>query len=165
MAKNAICRLDKMSGTGDASQLKSVMFYSGSNPAGIQNGSLVSVDLGTKVGREGYKATAVAASETNLYLIATPELMYEETKHNLYHFINEEGDLSRAYKLHTGDTFSVTAEAFVGGTAPTVGHTAYAEEGETTIKTATAGGTDIAFGIVTAKEVVGKDTYYVIDVL
>ena len=86
----------------------------------IDNAQLVV--LGDREGREVYKATApVAASKvSDLVLIASEELFYDETRtHYLTEWENKAGSICRGYKLHNGDIFSATAEAF--NEAPAVG--------------------------------------------
>ena len=118
--KHAVVRLDNMSGTNDGSLLKSVKVYKDTNPVAIDNAQLVV--LGAREGREVYKATAPTATSkvSDLVLIASEELFYDETRtHYLTEWENEAGSISRGYKLHNGDIFSATAEAF--NEAPTVG--------------------------------------------
>lgn len=161
----AIVRTDRLSGTKDPSQLKSVRFVgSDDKDAAIENGNVVA--LGALTGeREVYKAVTPVATNVldDLYLIASVELMYDERKKNLNEFRNEAGDTARAYKLHVGDEFGVTAEAFTG--TPKVGDFALIQA-STKLKastTHTAGAN--AVGKFIAIETVGSDTYYVIRVM
>ena len=162
----AIVRTDRLSGTKDPSQLKSVRYMgSGSAETAIENGNVVVLgDL--TADREIYKALTPAASNVldDLYLIASVELMYDERKKNLNEFRNEVGELApRAYKLHVGDEFSATAEAFTG--TPKVGDFALIQA-STKLKASTAhtAGAN-AIGKFIAIETVGAETYYVIRVM
>ena len=96
--KHAVVRLDNMSGTKDGSLLKSVKVYKSDAAVAIDNAQLVV--LGDREGREVYKATApVAASKvSDLVLIASEELFYDETRtHYLTEWENEAGSICRGY--------------------------------------------------------------------
>ena len=121
----AIVRTDRLMGTGVRSYVRSVKYMGdGSAATAIENGNIVKLDglmaKGTnEVEREIYKAVTPAAGDTleTIALIASPEIMYDERKKDLAEFRNEAGDVARAYKLHSGDIFSVTAEALDGTAA------------------------------------------------
>lgn len=161
----AIVRTDRLSGTKDPSQLKSVHYMgSGSTETAIENGNVVVLgDL--TADREIYKALTPAASNVldDIYLVASVELMYDERKKNLNEFRNEAGEAARVYKLHVGDEFGVTAEALDG--TPKVGDFALIQA-STKLKastTHTAGAN--AVGKIIAIETAGAETYYVIRVM
>lgn len=118
MAKHAVVRTDKMAGTDVRSYLASVIYYGvdGKTETEIENGNIV--ELGDLVGgeREVYTAKAPTGTfdETKMALVANPEVMYEEDKRDLADYYNEAGKIIRVYKVHVGDIFSVTEEAFDG---------------------------------------------------
>lgn len=116
MANHAIVRLDVMTGTRVEADLKSAKFYDGEEPAVIDNAQLVV--LGEKIDRECYKCTAPTEDSVraDIYLVATPELFYDECKkHYLTEWENEADKPVRLYSLHpVADTFSATEEAFDG---------------------------------------------------
>lgn len=160
--KHAIVRTDNLSGTIDGSKLISAKFYSGSDPAAIDNGNVVSIS-DELINRETYKVTAPTAADTRVTigLVASVEIMYDEQRHhNLEDFTNEADSLIRVYALETGDEFSVTKEALDG----TVAKDKYVKltAGSTKL-TATDTATG-AIGKIVAVEIVNPDTYYVIKV-
>lgn len=164
--KHAVVRLDNMSGTKDGSLLKSVKVYKSDAAVAIDNAQLVV--LGDREGREVYKATApVAASKvSDLVLIASEELFYDETStHYLTEWKNEAGSICRGYKLHNGDIFSATAEAF--NKAPTVGKFVGFAADDTKIQVQAAAD-DKTFGKIASSEKVGFGNgayeYFEIDV-
>lgn len=169
----AVVNLDRMSGTEDSSQLLSVKFYdSNDDEAAIQNANIVkvgalltrTVGLDTITEREVRKATTPAGSETlkELALIANPEVIYDETvRHPLEDYINEAGQVIRAYRFHQNDGFSATAEAFDG--APAKGKYVIVNTNKTTMKiSATATGTVI--GTIDDVYTLGGNTYYYVQV-
>lgn len=112
--KHAVVRLDTMAGTKQPVYLKSGKYYSSEQPAAIDNAQLVV--LGEKIDRETYKVTAPTSDSvvTDLYLVATPELFYDETRtHYLTEWQNEADTVVRLYKMvPEADCFSATKEAF-----------------------------------------------------
>lgn len=165
--KHAVVRIDEMAGTKNPTFLKSVMYYSSSEPAEIDNAQVVA--LGDKLDREVYKATAPAAGTARdaLYLIAGVELFYDQTiTHYLTEWVNEAGKPVRAYQLVTGGTFSATAEAFnkTPSVNKYVGYTADAT------KLAVQDAADATtFGKIVHTETVGygdgQYTYYMVDLI
>ncbi len=108
----AVIRTDNMSGTVEAKNLVSVK-YAGD----IENGSIVVIGDYLDGEREVREATAPAidADIKTLGVVATPEVVKDKTYFALSDFINEEGDISRVYRLTYHDLYSVTAEAFADG--------------------------------------------------
>ena len=164
-------RLDNMAGTTVGTLLRSVKYYAGETPVvtAIQNGMVVKLDGLLTGENEIYKGVVPTAATalSDIVLIATPEVMYDERKHNLDEFINEAGTAARGYKLTSGDIFSVTAEAINGTPVLSGGSAATLIElmADTTLKvvaTATSGSTQV--GKVIAIDTVGSKTYYVIEV-
>lgn len=168
MANYAVVRTDNMYGVDVRAGLVSVKYMGadGNTPAAIENGSIVKVDALMTGEREIFTGKDVAAGDAvqDIVLIASPEVMYDERKRNLDEFINEKNTACRGYRLHNGDIFSVTKEAFVDGATPAVGNVVEMAAG-TKMKiaeTATAGSTTI--GTVIAVETAGRYTYYVVRV-
>lgn len=115
----AVVRTDNLSGIIDGARLATVHFYNGANKAAIENGNIISLNGLDEPGV--YKAIAPTANQGlgKLALVATPEIMSDRQYKNLDDFINAAGAEVRVYILHSGDVFSVTAEALDG----TVGNT------------------------------------------
>ena len=173
-----VVRTDLMAGTDVRSLLVSVKYMgSGSTATAIENGNVVKVD-GTFAAkgesaseREILKGVTPAANTaiSEIVLIATPELMYDERKHNLDEFRNEAGAICRGYRLHSGDVFSVTADALDFNTNETtdgkVNSIVELKAGvKLNVKVSAATDGSTVVGKVVAKDVVGKYTYYVIRV-
>ena len=120
MAKNAVIRTDLMHGTKNPDMLVSLRFYANDAVAEVENGVIVELKGYEDGQREAMKAVA-ATADSNLAdcaVIAAPEVMYDERKKNLDEYINEAGKAVRGYRLVDRNIFSLTAEGFVGGTAP-----------------------------------------------
>ena len=106
MAKYAVVRTDKMTGTDVRSELVSVRFYASNKPAAIENGNVAVIgaleEIDDTVQREVYVAGAPAANSSldSVVLIASPEIMYPDYLHSLDNFINEAGSIARGYRLH-----------------------------------------------------------------
>lgn len=173
MAKHAVVRTDKLTGTDDRARLVSVRYQpTVSNVAtmtAIENGNFVLLgDLETG-SREVYKgATPTASSElSKVVLVASPEVMYDERLRDLDDFINEAGTIARGYRLHTHDIFSVTALALDGvpsKATDALGKIVELQAGTKAklVSSATNGSTTI--GKVIDVNVVGKYTYFAIEV-
>ena len=167
--KHAVIRTDNMMGTDVGTYLDSVRFFDSNNKAAaIDNGNVVVVGALLEGERELHKATAptAAADLDTIGLVATPEVMYDERKKNLYDFYNEAGTNVRVYYLHHGDEFGVTEEALVAAdiTAVKVGDAVELMAG-TKLKvaaSATSGSTQV--GKIIAIEKAGRYTYYVVRV-
>lgn len=159
--KYCVIRTDLLSGTSQPADLVSFRFYNDSDiQAEVENGVIVELGEYEADNREIMKAkAATAASDINKCAIAAGvELMYDERKKNLDEYINEAGKAVRGYIPRTRNIFSLTAEGFVGGTAPAKG-------GKVGIG---AGGKLDAgaegFGECVRVEKSGRYTYYVIRV-
>lgn len=162
--KHAVVRTDNLGGTKNGEQLASVVFYSNSDPAEIDNGNIVV--LKEKLDREAYKAEAPAtgAVKEDLYVIAEEELFYDQTvAHYLTEWVNEAGKIIRAYSLDSKGGFSVTAEAFEG--TPEVGKAVGYTDGSTKITVQDSADTT-TFGTIVDKDTTGfgegKYTYFYI---
>ena len=167
----SVVRTDKLMGTDVRSMLESVKYMgSGSTATAIENGNVVKVgDLvadsdGTTM-REIKKGTTPAANTPldEIVLIATPEVMYDERKKNLDEFINEAGAIARGYHLHSGDIFSVTADALANA-SPAKGQVIELKAATKLNNVASATANSTVIGKIIEVDVVGRYTYYVIQV-
>lgn len=166
MANYGVVRLDNMSGTTDGTLLRSVRFYDNDKEAAIENGRVVLIGDLLDGQREVRKATAPAATSplTHVGLVAAPELMYDERKHNLTDFINEAGENVRVYIPHVRDIFSVTADALDAAAAIAKGNLVELQAGTKLKVVATATDKSTQVGKIVDIETVGSLTYYVIEV-
>lgn len=171
-----IVRLDNMSGTTDPAQLRSVEFCTYDSEAGtyapaeVNNGAVVKLVKLDVNNREVWIATAPAKGDAlrNLALVATPELMYDERKHNLDEFTNEAGTIARGYRFVEGNIFSETADGFTiaSGYTPAVGAVVELTDGTSKmaiVASGTASTTQV--GTVVAIETVMGKTYYRVEVI
>ena len=161
MSNHAIVRLDNVAAAYNGAMIKSVKYYVSDTATALDNGNVVTLS-GLMAGeREIYKAVAPTAT-SKILLTCGVELMYDEsTYHGLEDYQNEAGKPFRAIALQTGDTFSVTAEAFSG--TPAKG--SYVTVGTTTqmvVKTTVT--TEQVIGTIVDVDTVGTNTYYVINV-
>lgn len=168
MAKtiHAVVRTDEMLATTASAGLYSVKYNDGTDFADIDNGHVVALDSLMKNEREIWKAVTPAANSDikQIVLIATPEVMHDERLRNLSDFYNEAGIDARGYMLHSGDIFSVTAEALDGADTDAKGKIVelQADTKMKVVSAATSGST--AIGSIVDIETVGALTYYVIRV-
>ena len=161
MANYCIIRTDLMHGTKNPDQLVSLRFYNAEGKvAEVENGVIVELKGYEDGQREVMKAVA-ATADSNLadcVVIAAPEVMYDERKKNLDEYINEAGKAVRGYRLVDRNIFSLTAEGFVGGTAPALnGKVGVGANGKLD-----AAGT--GFGECVHIETAGRYTYYAIKI-
>ena len=164
-----VVRTDLMSGVKQPADLVSLRFYDGNDEvAAVENGVIAkitaleshTVGSDTTYEREVWKAVAASSSDdlADCVLIASPEVMYDERKHNLDEFINEAGEAARGYRLRDRNMFSLTAEGFVGGTAPAL---------NAAVGVGTGGKLDASgsgFGTCVHIENVGAKTFYAIQI-
>lgn len=162
MAKHAVVRTDNMTGTDVRSQLVSIKYMGtdGATPTAIDNGNVLKVGALIDGEREVYKGEIPAADTaiTDVVLIASAEVMYDERKKNLDEYENEENKILRGYRFNHGDTFSVTAEALSGSPA---------KDSAVTLEAGTklaVGGSGTSVGKIIDVETVGRYTYYAIKV-
>lgn len=160
---NAVVRTDKMFATDNRAGLVSVRYQPSDTMTAIDNGNVVKIGALEEGSREVYKGVTPAADDAikDIVLIASPEVMYDERKRNLDEFQNAEGAIARGYHLHTNDIFSVTKEALTGD-EPAVGRVVELAAGTKLNVTASATGTVV--GTIIDINVVGRYTYYVIQV-
>ena len=133
----------------------------------IDNGNVLKVGALMEGEREIFEGSAPAANDalSEIVLVASPEVMYDERKRNLDEFYNEAGKAARGYRLHKGDIFSVTKDALDGAEEPAVGDIVELKAG-TKLNVAAAGtgatsGSTVV-GKIIAKDVVGRYTYFAI---
>jgi hypothetical protein len=138
----------------------------GETPTAIENGHVVKLGNLIEGEREVHIGTDVAANDNikDVVLVASPELWYDERYRGLENFINEEGRISRGYRLHSGDFFSVTKEALAGVETPAVGNTVELAAGTKLNVAAEATNGSTVVGYIHAIETVGRYTFYVIRV-
>ncbi len=174
----AVVRTDLLAGTDVRSKMLSIEYLGadGETPTAIQNGNVVKIGPLKTIDstnhiyeREIFVGTTPAANDAvaDIALVATPELMYDATKKNLDDFINPAGRASRAYRLHTGDIFSVTKDGLDGAATPAIGDIVELKAG--TKLNVAASGTGATSGSTTvgkiiAIDVVGRYTFYVVQV-
>ena len=137
-------------------------------PTEIENGHVVKLGQLMEGEREVYEGSAPAKGDAlgDLCLIATPELMYDERKHDLKDFINEAGKICRGYRFHHADTFSLTADAFETSLSEiAVGNIIELQDGEVKMKVvASATASTTTVGKIIAIEQAGSYLFYVIQV-
>lgn len=164
----AVVRTDAMAGTDVRGQLVSVKYMGadGATPTAIENGNVLKIGALMTGEREVYIGGAVAANDKidDIVLIASPEVVYDERKRNLDDFVNEAGKACRGYHIHSGDTFSVTAEALSGTGTPAVGNIVELAAGTKLAFAASATTGSTKVGRIIAVDVVGRYTYYAIKV-
>ena len=161
-----VVRTDNMYGTDVAAGLVSVRYMGedGATPTEIENGSVLKLGGLIAGEREVFVGGAVAAEDklSDIVLIASPEVMYDERKKNFDEYINEAGKNCRGYHFHSGDIFSVTKEALIG-TAPAVDKLVVLAEGtKMSVADSAAGATVV--GKIIAEDIVGRHTYYAVKV-
>lgn len=162
MAKHAVVRTDLMDGTDVRGQLVSVKYMGadGATPTEIDNGNVLKVESFIDGEREVYAGVTPAADSaiTDIVLVASVEVMYDERKKNLDEYVNEADKICRGYRLNHGNIFSVTAEALTGTPAKDAVVTLGADT-----KLA-VGGSGTAVGKIIDVETAGRYTYYAIKV-
>lgn len=161
MSTYTVIRTDLMSGTHQPADLFSLRYYNGSDePVEVENGVIAQLSGYEEGEREVMKATAASSSTplVDCVVIAGVEVMYDENKKNLEEFINEADTITRGYALRSRNMFSVTAEGFVGGVVPAKGDSI----GVGALGKLDAAGT--GFGTCVDVEIVGRYTYYVIQI-
>lgn len=160
-----IVRTDNMYGTDVRAALVSIKYMGedGATPTAIENGSVLKVGALIDGEREVYVGGAVAADDkvTDVVLIASPEVMYDERKKNLDEYINVAGKACRGYRIHSGDIFSVTKEVLTGVEAPAIGNVVELAAGTKFNVAESATGATVV-GTIIAVDVVGRYTYYAI---
>lgn len=160
-----VVRTDSMTGTRNGEYLRSVRYFENDKLTEIENGRVVKIGSLLSGEREIRKATKPDANTpiTEVGLVASPEILYDERDHNLSDFINEvDGDAQRVYLFKSGNCFSATIDAF--DTTPEVEDIVelQADTKFKVVKTATSGSTQI--GKIIAIESESGYTFYVVEV-
>lgn len=126
MANNyGVFRSDNVKATKTGA-IKSGRYFVGANATKISNGNLVKLDSLISGERELWKVVAPGGTTAgDLYIVATPEIIYDETlKSNgaLDQFENEAGANITLLQLEIGDLFSISDECIAPvGDEPAVG--------------------------------------------
>lgn len=162
MANHAIVRTDLMHGTDNRADLVSIKYMGadGNTPTAIDNGNILKAGALMDGEHEVLIGSNVATDTalSDIVLVASPEVMYDERKRNLEDYENVAGKVCRGYRLRSGDVFAVTSEAF--STAPSASHKVVELAAGTKLKPAASATAPI--GDIIAVETVGRYTYYVI---
>lgn len=163
---HGVVRTDEMLATSASAGLHSAKYFVDTTATELDNGSVVKLDSLLEGERELWKAVAPTASDDidTIYLVATPEVMYDERLRNLTDFYNEADTAIRCYALHTGDIFSVTAPVLDGAETAAVGSIVELQAGVKLKAVSSATGGSTAVGKIIAVEPVGTLTYYVVRV-
>lgn len=83
--------------------------------AEIENGTPVVLGGLIDGEREVFTASDASASSTDIWVVTSPELMYDETPYKgLSDFVNAENSIMRVVKLVKGDIFSITGDKITG---------------------------------------------------
>ena len=166
----AVVRTDNMAATDTRSLLVSAKYFvvnedSEKVATAIENGNVIKLGGLISGEREVFEGGVVAATDKldDVVLVASPEVMYDERKHNLHDFINEAGKIVRGYRLHSGDIFSVTAEALAVA-SPAVNQIVELAAGTKLKNVASATQGSTVVGKIIAKDTVGGKDFFVIKV-
>ena len=165
---HGVFRSDLMSGTDVAAELVSVKYMGndGNTATEIDNGCVVALDGLMEGEREIWKGVTPQANTpiSDIAIIGTPEVLYDERKKNLDEFYNEKNKPARGYLPHTRNIFSVTIDALNASGTPEVGDAVELMAGVklNVVKEATSGATQI--GKIIAVEQAGRYTYFVIKI-
>lgn len=166
MAKTGVFRSDAIKATKDGA-IKSGRYYVGTTATAIENGNLVKLDSLISGERELWKVVAPGSvTASNLYIVATPELIYsEELKSTgaLANYKNEAGQNITLLKLEVGDMFGISDACITqisGAEAPVVGsYVAPAATGTKWAEVATIAQNEVFYGKIVARELY-KDGEY-----
>lgn len=100
--------------------IESVLIHDAEGEVSVPNGVFVTLDGLAGIGREVKKAILAEDATEDVLLVASPEVMYE-TGADIGEFINEAGEVARAFRLADGDVISLTADLLADGAEPAVG--------------------------------------------
>lgn len=163
---HGVVRTDLLAGTDVRSELVSVRYQPSDTMTDIDNGNVVLLGALEDGSRTVYKGATPAANSglKDIALIASPEVIYNEHIHGLENYYNEAGKISRGYRLHQKDIFSVTADALDAAATPEVGNIVELQAGTKlkVVSSATASTTTV--GKIIDINVVGRFTFYVVEV-
>lgn len=104
--------------------IESVLIHDaeGTEEVSVPNGVFVTLDGLAGIGREVKKAVLAEDATKDVLLVDSPEVMYE-TGADIGEFINEAGEVARAFRLADGDVISLTADLLAEDAEPAVGDT------------------------------------------
>lgn len=105
--------------------IESVLIHDAEGEVSVPNGVFVTLGGLAGIGREVKKAVLAEDATKDVLLVASPEVMYE-TGADIGEFINEAGEVARAFRLADGDVISLTEDLITGVTEenkPEVGDT------------------------------------------
>src|SRR5699024_8824533 len=100
--------------------IESVLIHDAEGEVSVPNGVFVTLDGLAGIGREVKKAVLAEDATEDVLLVASPEVMYE-TGADIGEFINEAGEVARAFRLADGDVISLTVDLLADGAEPAVG--------------------------------------------
>lgn len=102
--------------------IESVLIHNagGTEEVSVPNGVFVTLDGLAGIGREVKKAVLAEDATEDVLLVDSPEVMYE-TGADIGEFINEAGEVARAFRLADGDVISLTVDLLADGAEPAVG--------------------------------------------
>ena len=102
--------------------IESVLIHDADGEVAVPNGVFVTLGGLAGIGREVKKAVLAEDGTKDVLLVASPEVMYE-TGADIGDFINEAGEVARAFRLADGDVISLTEGLLAEGAEPEVGDT------------------------------------------
>lgn len=169
MANNyGVVRTDAVKAT-KAGNIKSGRYYVSNTATTIENGNIVKLDSLITGQRDLWKVVAPGGiTAANLYLVASPELIYDETTkagQALSEFKNAAGANITLVPLEVGDTFSISDACITpindDDDIPAVGSyvTPSASGTKWTEIAANSLNTEVFRGKIVARELYKKDTY------
>lgn len=162
-----VVRTDAIKAT-KSGNIKSGRFYETNTPKAIENGNIVKLDSLISGNRELWKVVAAGdITAKNLYLVATPEVIYDETLKSsgaLDQFRNEAGENITLIPLEVGDTFAISDDCITpindDDDIPEVGNLVeVSATGTKWLETATLTSTVVFYGKIIARELYKEGKY------
>ena len=162
-----VVRTDAIKAT-KSGNIKSGRFYVTDTPTAIENGNIVKLDSLISGNRELWKVVAAGdITAKNLYLVATPEVIYDETLKSsgaLDQFRNEAGENITLIPLEVGDTFAISDDCITpindDDDIPEVGNLVeVSATGTKWLETATLTSTVVFYGKIIARELYKEGKY------
>lgn len=162
-----VVRTDAIKAT-KSGNIKSGRFYGATGPAAIENGNIVKLDSLISGNRELWKVVAAGGiTAKNLYLVATPEVIYDETLKSsgaLDQFRNEAGENITLIPLEVGDTFAISDDCITpiddADDVPAVGNLVEVDSSGTKWKeTSSLTSTVVFYGKIIARELYKEGKY------
>jgi hypothetical protein len=168
MANNyAVVRTDNVKATKTGA-IKSGRFFVSTTATAIENANLVKLDSLITGNRELWKVVAPGGvTAGNLYVVATPEIVYDETLKSsgaLKEFRNEAGENITLLALEVGDTLSISDAAINvindDDDLPAVGsYVTPSASGTKWQEVSSIASNEVFYGKIIARELYKKDTY------